>query len=1054
MHDLFDREIRRRPATVIAELEQAVEANPLHEGFAAQLMTAQYRAGRQADALRTYQALRRRLGDELGLEPGPAIRELEGRILRHELTVVRAVARRRPRAPAAAGHRGVDRADRRGRPAGRAALDPEDELALAAPLRRAARARIVERGGVVLADAGDGLSACFGYPSTERSVERAVLRRARRSATWPRRRRAGVRRAHRRRHRRRRHRGPGRRQRRRAHRHRRRAAAGGRRGCAQRPAPGEVLLGPATAAARRPTSSSSSACDRRRRRSPWRSRTAGRAATLAPVCVGREAAAVGAGELWRGRSTTASARSPSTGPAGIGKSALVDPSSRSSARPWSAVRAALRSDATARRRCTRSGPCCPSCSTWSRAVGPAVVAALRRALGRPQPVLVVEDVDAADPSTLEVLDDAARPAGQRARPADQPGARARSSSAATSSPGSSSVPLDRAAWPGAWRRRSPATGACGSTPSTRSPTGPAGSRCYVEALTRAVLDALVPGRPAVPRPLYDSLMADLDRLGPARAAGPAAARCSAPTFDETDLESDRRRERRCRAGHRRHGGGPRRAGRRGHGRTASPRAVADAAYESLLNADRLALHAAIADAMSRPARPRRTGAPRLPPRGSRPTLRCRGRLAPGERRRDPPGPPPRGAAPRPSGPRSPRFRSTPCCPTAATPGAVPCQPRRRRCRRRATARPSCCEVIDRGRASGVGGDDLAARRRARTSSTSATSTASRRLRRAPTRGRRGDPSTPPSAGRRAVGGVRPAVPRGHRWSGGASSTAGSPSSSSAARTGMADGGPRPDAPPGPFGALWSLLGLAAYFADRPRDAPSLLARARAMIPDDDGYGRCLVGGHGGDGRPARRPRRRRARGRRAGVVAGDGPRQRLLVRAGPRRCSAGRSPPTSGDDRAGDDGRDASTMARRRRRRSRTSPTCSASRLCEHGRTERGHGAARGGPGRRSSETGERLWVPLLHADEGPVARRCRAIGTRRRPGVDEAATLGGTTMGAAPDRALARRVARGVRGMTGHGGGVDRRRARPLAHRRRRAGRPGRRRVLRRPSTALDQQR
>ena len=54
-------------------------------------------------------------------------------------------------------------------------LDPEDELALAAPVRQAARSRIVERGGVILGDIGGGLSACFGYPSTERSIERAVL---------------------------------------------------------------------------------------------------------------------------------------------------------------------------------------------------------------------------------------------------------------------------------------------------------------------------------------------------------------------------------------------------------------------------------------------------------------------------------------------------------------------------------------------------------------------------------------------------------------------------------------------------------------------------------------------------------------------------------------------------------------------------------------------------------------------------------------------------------------------------------------------------------------
>ena len=139
MHELFEREVRRRPREILAELEQAVEANPLHEGFAAQLMTAQYRAGRQADALATFRALRRRLGEELGLEPGPAVRELEGRILRHELPA--ATSRRGPRrarAPAPPGDRRVGR--HRRRPAD-GPVDPEVELALVAPVRRAVRAR-------------------------------------------------------------------------------------------------------------------------------------------------------------------------------------------------------------------------------------------------------------------------------------------------------------------------------------------------------------------------------------------------------------------------------------------------------------------------------------------------------------------------------------------------------------------------------------------------------------------------------------------------------------------------------------------------------------------------------------------------------------------------------------------------------------------------------------------------------------------------------------------------------------------------------------------------
>ena len=47
-------------------------------------MVALYRAGRQADALREYEATRRTLGDELGLEPGPEIRRLERAILDHD----------------------------------------------------------------------------------------------------------------------------------------------------------------------------------------------------------------------------------------------------------------------------------------------------------------------------------------------------------------------------------------------------------------------------------------------------------------------------------------------------------------------------------------------------------------------------------------------------------------------------------------------------------------------------------------------------------------------------------------------------------------------------------------------------------------------------------------------------------------------------------------------------------------------------------------------------------------------------------------------------------
>jgi predicted ATPase/DNA-binding SARP family transcriptional activator len=71
-------------ATLIGDLEAAVSAEPLRERRSEQLMLALYRAGRQSDALRAFQRLRRVLADELGLEPGEAARELEAAILRHD----------------------------------------------------------------------------------------------------------------------------------------------------------------------------------------------------------------------------------------------------------------------------------------------------------------------------------------------------------------------------------------------------------------------------------------------------------------------------------------------------------------------------------------------------------------------------------------------------------------------------------------------------------------------------------------------------------------------------------------------------------------------------------------------------------------------------------------------------------------------------------------------------------------------------------------------------------------------------------------------------------
>jgi DNA-binding SARP family transcriptional activator len=68
-------------AEAIAELERLVVAHPTRERLRARLMLALYRAGRQADALEVYRDTRRALVDELGIEPGRELQELEARIL-------------------------------------------------------------------------------------------------------------------------------------------------------------------------------------------------------------------------------------------------------------------------------------------------------------------------------------------------------------------------------------------------------------------------------------------------------------------------------------------------------------------------------------------------------------------------------------------------------------------------------------------------------------------------------------------------------------------------------------------------------------------------------------------------------------------------------------------------------------------------------------------------------------------------------------------------------------------------------------------------------------
>ncbi len=73
-----------REVELIGELQRLAAANPTRERLAGQLMLALYRCGRQADALEAYREARSRLVAEMGVEPGPDLRQLQDAILQHD----------------------------------------------------------------------------------------------------------------------------------------------------------------------------------------------------------------------------------------------------------------------------------------------------------------------------------------------------------------------------------------------------------------------------------------------------------------------------------------------------------------------------------------------------------------------------------------------------------------------------------------------------------------------------------------------------------------------------------------------------------------------------------------------------------------------------------------------------------------------------------------------------------------------------------------------------------------------------------------------------------
>jgi predicted ATPase/DNA-binding SARP family transcriptional activator len=89
-----------RHAALASELAGVVAEHPHRERLRGQLMLALYRAGRQTDALASYESARRQLRDDLGLEPGAALRALENAILRQDPALDGPAVVTRGRAPA------------------------------------------------------------------------------------------------------------------------------------------------------------------------------------------------------------------------------------------------------------------------------------------------------------------------------------------------------------------------------------------------------------------------------------------------------------------------------------------------------------------------------------------------------------------------------------------------------------------------------------------------------------------------------------------------------------------------------------------------------------------------------------------------------------------------------------------------------------------------------------------------------------------------------------------------------------------------------------------
>jgi class 3 adenylate cyclase len=180
-----------RHGDLVGELEALIARYPLREGLRRQHMLALYRSGRQAEALAAYQEARRALADELGIEPSPALRELERQILQQDSSLDTVATRAAPPAHTAAlpptepPVPGAPEemlklvtvlfADIVGFTGWADARHPEDVRDLMADYFSAMAAEVEAEGGTIEKFIGDAIMAVFGVPTVrEDDAIRAV----------------------------------------------------------------------------------------------------------------------------------------------------------------------------------------------------------------------------------------------------------------------------------------------------------------------------------------------------------------------------------------------------------------------------------------------------------------------------------------------------------------------------------------------------------------------------------------------------------------------------------------------------------------------------------------------------------------------------------------------------------------------------------------------------------------------------------------------------------------------------------------------------------------